>query len=424
MSLHDRLNTLRRQAGAGAPAEPGAAPASEAAPEQSSGPSSGPSSGDERAATLAQLRARLDRMGVGGTGRSQAAREPAPRISPAELAGQLQGRLLDAHLVEIDRRLAPERAHGRYPLALAQEGAGPFWPDAARVGYIDTETTGLAGGTGTVAFLVGLATVEDGALRLRQWLMTAFAGEAALLQAVDEALAGCEHLVSYNGKTFDLPLLRDRRRMQRRPDHAEPAHTDFLHPVRSLFGHHWPDCRLRTAEERLLGLAREDDLPGSEAPWAWKEYLNFGRSHNLQRVVRHNTDDILSLALLGPVLARALEDPPAFAASVEGGARLRERLEGPGAARPVLEAGRDHLTDQGRLWLAREYRRAGAIEQAVALWEPLAEQGQAEAIEALAKYHEHQRRDWARALDYACRLGPAPEVQRRCARLRQRLARA
>ncbi len=90
-------------------------------------------------------------------------------------------------------------------------------------------------------------------------------------------------------------------RMQRRPDVPETAHTDFLHPVRSLYGHAWPDCRLRTVEERLLGLDCQDDLPGSEAPWAWKAYLSFGRSDDLERVVQHNTDDILSLTLLGPL---------------------------------------------------------------------------------------------------------------------------
>jgi len=411
MGLHDRLNTLRRQSGSEPPA-PGRTLAGAHAP------ASEPASGN----VLDEIRARLDRMGVAGTGRTRATPpSSSAAVRPDELAKRLNGELIDEHLVRVDRIIAASHAHGRHTLELAREPASPFWSSDQRVGFIDTETTGLAGGAGTVAFMVGLATLEGGQVRLRQWLMTAFAGEGALLAAVDAALCDCDHLVSYNGKTFDLPLLRDRRRMQRRPDAPETAHTDFLHPVRSLYGHAWPDCRLRTVEERLLGLDRQDDLPGSEAPWAWKAYLASGRSDELERLVRHNTDDILSLTLLGPVLARVLEDPLSHEGSVEGAARLVERLEGEDAARRLLEAGEESLSPRGKLWLAREWRRAQRFDRAVPLWEALAEEGHQEALEALAKYHEHQRGDWDRALHYAERLAPGPEAEGRLTRLRARV---
>ncbi|WP_018995323.1 ribonuclease H-like domain-containing protein [Thioalkalivibrio sp. ALJ2] len=409
MGLHDRLNTLRRQAGSEPPA-PGRA-STESSP-------IAPGSGN----VLDEIRARLDRMGVAGTGRTRA-KTPSRRkaVSPEALANRLGGERLAEHVIEIDRVIPDDHAHGRYALSMARASASPFWSPAPRVGFIDTETTGLAGGAGTVAFLVGLATLEGGRVRLRQWLMTAFAGEGALLAAVDAALDECDHLVSYNGKTFDLPLLRDRRRMQRRPDVPETAHTDFLHPVRSLFGHAWPDCRLRTVEERLLALDRQDDLPGSEAPWAWKAYLASGRSDELERVIQHNTDDILSLTLLGPVLARVLEDPLSHKGSIEGAARLVERLDGKDAARRILEVGEESLSPRGKLWLAREWRRTQRFDRAVPIWEALAEEGHQEALEALAKYHEHQRGDWDRALHYAEQLPRAPEAQVRLKRLRERV---
>lgn len=410
MDLHDRLNALRRQAGSG-----------RSAPEERS--AQGPA-GDVPAPGVDELRARLDRICPGGRGTRAAGARSRSAVTPEELADRLGGFRIDEHLVAIDRTLPPSRSHGEWSLAHAMERAAPFWGRDTRIGFVDTETTGLAGGTGTVAFLVGLATLERGRIRLRHWLLTAFAGEAALLEALDDALGDCDHLVSYNGKSFDMPLLRDRRRMQRRPDAAEGDHTDFLHPVRSLFGSRWPDCRLRTVEERLLGLVRHGDLPGAEAPWAWQLYLTRGDSGALERVVRHNTDDILSLTLLGPVLARVLQGPVSFGASVEGAARIRHRLESREAAREVLEAGREHLTPEGQLWLAREWRRAGRYRAAVGLWEPLAEQGQVEALEELAKYHEHRQRDWQRALSYAQRLEPARGADKRCARLRARLAAA
>nr|WP_156815797.1 ribonuclease H-like domain-containing protein [Thioalkalivibrio sp. ALJ24] len=376
--------------------------------------------GPSASARAATLDAESAPAPVGATERSPA---PATCVaSAAELAEHLGGTRIGEHVILLDRELPVDTVHGRLPLGRAAGSAWPFWPAGERVGFIDTETTGLAGGAGTVAFLVGLATPSGEGLRLRQWLMTAFAGEAAMLAAVDEALGECRHLVSYNGKTFDLPLLRDRRRMQRRHDPAETAHTDFLHPVRGLFGHAWPDCRLRTTEERLLGLQRRDDLPGSEAPWAWQAYLRFGQADLLQRVVRHNADDILSLAVLGPALAEVLADPPTHAASPEGAARLLDRLGGPGEARHLLQQCEPHLGLQGRLWLARERRRAGEWPRAVALWQPLAEQGHPEAIEALAKYHEHQRRDPATALHWARRLPDTPATRTRRARLERLLS--
>lgn len=407
MGLHERLKTLRREAGGETSTSGPAAPhhaVDEADPE----------------ARLAALRARLDRLG----GHSTPSR-PQPRTTPAvataELAERLGGRCLSDGLIGIERDIPATAEHGGQPLCSALHPAAPLLPSGARIGFLDTETTGLSGGTGTVAFLVGLVIADGQRLRLHQWLLTAFAGERALLEAADSVLHGCDHWVSYNGKSFDVPLLSDRRRLHGRSAAPTPMHTDLLHPVRSLFAANWPDCRLATAERRLLGVTRIDDLPGSAAPWAWKTYLQTGCSADLERVVAHNRDDILSLTLLAPHLARALCRPAEFGGSIEGAARARARLQGPEAAFATLSGGADQLSAEGELWLARECRRRGYWDQAVAIWQRLAETGNNQAIEALAKYYEHECRDWSRALRYAQRLPPNADSQRRQQRLLARL---
>nr|WP_296747505.1 ribonuclease H-like domain-containing protein [Thioalkalivibrio sp.] len=340
----------------------------------------------------------------------------------AGLARRLGGEVVARHLILVESRLPLETRHGRVRLA---DSLQPVWPLAATQGSIsgiDTETTGLSGGTGTTAFMIGIAQAEPEHVRVRQWLLTGFAGEAAMLVALAEVLAGVDLMLSYNGKSFDLPLLRDRRRLQRGAALPEPPHVDLLHLTRRLFRNAWPDCRLGTAEQRLLGLTREDDLPGSEAPRAWRDYLAGAPADDLERVLRHNALDVLSLLVLGPALARVLRDPAAFAADPVAAAETWNRSGDREQALSVLAGSRDRLDTRGELALAWALRRAGRWTEAAAIWERLARAGCAEAMERLAKYHEHVRRDWSQALVYASRLEEGPEVQRRRRRLVRRLS--
>lgn len=328
------------------------------------------------------------------------------------------------HVVLVETLLPLDTRHGRRPLADALE---PLWPLAnvypgVRVLAIDTETTGLAGGTGTAAFMIGIAVAEPGGVRLRQWVLTAFAGEAAMLDALASSLVAADLMVSYNGKTFDLPLLRDRRRLQRGPTLPEPPHLDLLYPTRRLFRKAWPDCRLATSERWLLGLIREDDLPGSEAPRAWRDHLAGAPSDALAGVLRHNALDVLSLLALGPALVRSLREPVSWGADAHAAAAIWARCGERGRALSVLEAARERLDAQGALELARVLRGAGRVSEAAAIWERLAGDGNTEAAERLAKYHEHVRRDWTRALDYARLLDQGPDARHRRRRLERRLA--
>ena len=168
----------------------------------------------------------------------------------------------------------------------------------------DTETTGLSGGTGTRAFMIGASDVVDGQLRIRQLLTTTMTAETAMLGTFAQWLSPHTVLVSYNGRSYDAPLLKTRYRLARLPCPITPlAHLDLLHPVRRRYRGRWENCRLGTVERRLLQVLREDDLPGSEAPRAWREWLQGGAATDLRRVLAHNHTDVRSLMQLLAVLA-------------------------------------------------------------------------------------------------------------------------
>lgn len=170
--------------------------------------------------------------------------------------------------------------------------------------FFDTETTGLAGGTGTRAFMIGAADWHRDAtrgegLRVRQLLMSTMGAENAMLEAFAAWLAPTTVLSSYNGRCYDAPLLKTRYRLARRGDPLSALdHVDLLFPTRRRYRGTWENCRLATIERQLLRIQREDDLPGSEAPGAWLDYLRGGSARNLRRVGEHNHQDVVTLAQL------------------------------------------------------------------------------------------------------------------------------
>jgi uncharacterized protein YprB with RNaseH-like and TPR domain len=168
----------------------------------------------------------------------------------------------------------------------------------------DTETTGLRGGAGMWVWMVGLLIWRDGHWRLRQWWLERPGAERAYLELLLADFSdGPITLVSFNGKSFDLPHLATRLGLSGLHNPLpELPHIDLLHALRRRHGKEWSDCRLRTAEERLLDLHRDDDLPGSEAPRSWREYLTEGRWHGIAQVLAHNRQDLLTLARLLPLL--------------------------------------------------------------------------------------------------------------------------
>jgi uncharacterized protein YprB with RNaseH-like and TPR domain len=355
--------------------------------------------------------------------RASIRRGTASRLDDAGLAERLGGELVAGGVIELRHRFALGHRHGHQPLTPLGEAAAdlPGAPAAGERLFLDTETSGLSGGTGTVAFLLGLARVDGEAFEVRQWLLTGFAGEPAMLAAA-HAWGGEGGLVSYNGKCFDLPLLATRLRLhgERDPYSGRP-HLDLLFPTRRAFASRWDDCRLTTVERRLLGFPRLDDIPGAEVPMAWFDWLHRGEWRRLAEVVRHNLWDLLSLAALLPALGEVYRSPHAHDGDAGAVARAwaeageRERAIG------VLLAGGDSLDDDASAQLAQLLRRGGDWDEAAAIWDRLAARGDAESAERLAKYHEHVRRDWEVALAHAQRLPPGPAREQRIARLRRKL---
>jgi len=257
---------------------------------------------------------------------------------------------------------------------------------------------------------------------LRQYLLARLDAERAYLEAISAELQSAHLLVTYNGKSFDAPLLATRLRLAGLSSNLEgKRHLDLLHPMRRAFARVLPDCRLATAEKRLLGFSRKDDLPGAEAPAAWLAWLRIGEVEGLAAVLRHNRWDLLSLpSLVGP-LSHSLVDPASYGADVHAVARFHLSRGDADLALKLLLADRDRLAPPALLDLARLHRRRGEWPEASAIWGALAEQGLPEAIEAQAKYLEHREGNYPRALRWVDRLPPGPAREHRRHRLEGKL---
>lgn len=234
-------------------------------------------------------------------------RARAQAVVPRSSDRELPGVEIAEGLRLVERRYcgcaAPERLDVDAVVSRKEAPLGSI--GSARLLHFDTETTGLAGGTGTRAFMIGAADWHESGLRVRQLLCTQMRGEAAMLQCFASWLHEDTVLSSYNGRCYDAPLLAARYRLARMENPlAKLRHVDLLFPVRRRFRGVWENCRLATAERNWLGIAREDDLPGSEAPRAWLDYLRGGSARDLRRVLAHNDQD---LRTLGALLLRLLE---------------------------------------------------------------------------------------------------------------------
>ena len=177
--------------------------------------------------------------------------------------------------------------------------------DLSRALFLDTETSGLAGGTGTFAFLIGVGFVEEDRFRVTQFLMRSPLGEAAMLEELAVLAAGRRDLVTYNGGSFDLPLLETRFALNGVPSPFRDArHLDLLHPARRLFKPRHENARLSTLERELLEVERDDDIPGDRIPQVFFDFLRYGHHPAMESVLAHNRYDIVTLAALA---LRALE---------------------------------------------------------------------------------------------------------------------
>ena len=353
-----------------------------------------------------------------------------------------------------DEWFAPDHHHGALPLhaALALPrtsvdcllGPGPptsdlrppisALPPQPRWAFFDIETTGLSGGTGTLAFLAGLGSFEDDGFRLRQYFLPTVDGEPAMLALLARDLARCDALVTYNGRAFDVPEVETRMTLARlHPACDGMPHLDLLHAVRRLYRHRLPSCRLADAERRLLRVERSDDVPGALIPALYFDYVRAGRAAPLRAVFHHNAQDVLSLAGLLAHLGRLLSDDAAGPDDAVALARWWELAGAPDralalyrSALPWLEGSDDWSWAAHRH--ARLSRRAGAHDEAAALWRALWQQGDDAAGLALAKHLEHRALDYEAAEQVVAGLlttspdAARPALEARLARIRRKRA--
>lgn len=286
--------------------------------------------------------------------------------------------------------------------------------------FLDTETTGLAGGSGTCAFLIGVGSIDEEGFRVRQFFMRDYCEEPSVLHSLAAYLARFDVLITYNGKSFDQPLLETRYTMCRallNTTHPFGAmeHLDLLYGARRLFKLRLERCRLVNLEYRILGLEREADVPGELIPYYYFEYLRSRQAFRLIPVFHHNVLDIVSLACLTGLIPAAFRDPENMKASLKirhgadllGLARwlqVSERLEE--ALRLMRRAVDMGLPDQH---LFRALFEAGSLEKklglehaALATFTDLSlspNPFRSRAYEELAKHYEHRERNFRMALE-------------------------
>jgi uncharacterized protein YprB with RNaseH-like and TPR domain len=371
----------------------------------------------------------------------------------------------------VDRMYVPGYRHGSMALADGLPPSDGGWPCLSlltsaplhsRISapphllFIDLETTGIAGGAGTYAFLVGCGWFAGGTFRIRQFVLSSFTAERALLEAVGELAAESGTVVSYNGKSFDLPLIETRFALHRLPSpFGELPHIDMLHPARRMWRVEntrrvqndapYTDqkdvtytCRLSTLEQHLCGYVREGDVAGFEIPACYFRYVHAGDPRPLAAVLEHNRLDLLSLALVTARAAQLLEDGPAAARTARealGMGRLYERgglmTEAKSSFARAIEfkdADEDLRAEALRAY-AIVARRLRHYDDAADAWRRVLGLNECprpierEASEALAVHHEHRRRDLASARDFTLRLLNVDESTTRRQATEFRLAR-
>jgi len=401
---------------------------------------------------------------------------PAVRVEPVEArtpwrvaAETLDGDVIDSPsgpCVVIDRFYPADHWHGTVRIGDVQGLTLSKAPELMLVGghpcdsptpnsllFVDLETTGLTGGAGTYAFLVGCAYFEPHGFRTRQYFLGAFQHERTLLNEVDGLVRRSAGLVSYNGKSFDVPVLETRYQFNRlAPPFEGFAHVDMLHVARRFWrsaptaSGAWPDtdsCRLGALERVLFGVRRVGDVQGFEIPNRYFDFVRNGNAERLEPVFEHNRLDLLSLALMTARALAVLKDAPATCVSARESLAAGRILEGVGrlgdAECCYLDAIDRSRSERGgetgsvrveaMRHLALRYQRAARFNDAARVWQTIITEREAspalrrEALEALAIHFEHRARDLFEARHFA-RLSLAARVGARGTEAsRHRLAR-
>ncbi len=283
----------------------------------------------------------------------------------------------------------------------------PEWIAKEELLFLDTETTGLAGGAGTVAFMIGMAYFAGDEVVLEQYIMRDYDEEPDQLEAVKERIEERNNLVTFNGKCYDFPLLKDRFIMNRLEPPVLENHFDLLHPARSLW-RHLPSCSLKALEWQVIDFERGPDIDGSQVPEQYFRYLKEKDFSLLRPIIEHNKDDIISMISLAKHIGEIVnlgdsidwDGNKAYNLGylfekndqLEKSIRLYER------ARELQES--DRLLARVETNLTWQYKRADLYEKAVEIWQEMIKEKRGGLFPwvELAKYYEHQANDYSSAL--------------------------
>lgn len=333
------------------------------------------------------LRRRLSRLG--GTKRTPIDSGDSRHLDAIEL---VDGQIVEtAHgpVFWIEKEYPVHQLHGTHKISAPLDFPSAFTAEVARdpglsevdpadLIFIDTETTGLVGGAGTVAFLIGLGTYKGGNFRIRQFFLRNPGEEHSMLRVLQDEFQERLGFVSFNGRTFDLPLLDMRFRIGLR-ESLKLSHRpqiDLLHPARRLWRRKLPDCSLGTIEREILGIQRSDqDVPGAQIPGMYLDYLRTGDTGGIQRVIYHNEIDILSMvSLTAEILSQHQSgefqaDAGAEALGVAGWHLGAGRLEAAEAAYlAAIESPDPEIKIEANRRISGHLKRTGRREQAVEYW--------------------------------------------------------
>ena len=363
-----------------------------------------------RSAMPTDLRDRLKKLGLHTGAAHLTPPQPQRRRSIETLiAGEALETDYGPTFVHLER-YAPDHLHGKYALGealtqskavaaeLALEVDGEL--DLRGAAFIDTETTGLAGGTGTLAFLVGVGTFdEDGSFGVRQYFLRSPDEEPAMLRRLAETLDRCAAIVSFNGRGFDLPLLQTRFTLARlRPRLLTAPHLDLLPPARRIWRGRLESCSLASLEYHVLDVRREQaDISGALIPELYFNYLRTGDASEMPRVLYHNACDILSLVTLSTQLIQLFDRAQPTqrnAGDLYALGKWHADHDQPDQAERYLQQAIERADDTethhaAALRLARLYKQLERRADAVPLWEAVTDRPEIQAIDACVELAKH-----------------------------------
>lgn len=276
--------------------------------------------------------------------------------------------------------------------------------------FFDTETTGLSSGTGTHIFLAGFGYFTDDAYEVKQFFLRDYDEEQAFLSAINNFLESYQTIISYNGKSYDWPMMQTRYVSNKMTcPMSQPPHLDLLHTSRRIWKRRLQDCSLQNIESRILGFARKDDIPGALIPQMYFSYLQDQNPEPLRQVFQHNVWDIVSLAILLQRLYAIYTDPWKHLSNNEDLLSLARALDNQkewDACIPLYKRSMDQSNNRGEWYeaamqLSMCCKRIGDWEQAIQLWNKMIQEkaSQLEPYIELAKYYEHVQRQYDQAME-------------------------